>query len=64
MVLRVVFSVTSQCSHFVQMILDLGARLGGNGVVDQVVENCQKLSAGHFSTPFFLRRRGAVFLRK
>jgi hypothetical protein len=31
---------------------DLGARLGGNGFVEDVVEYRKKLSAGHASTPF------------
>src|ERR1039458_3545718 len=32
-----------------QVLLQLGARLGGHRVVDQVVEKGEKLSAGHFS---------------
>jgi len=44
-----------------QMGLEFGARLGGYGVVDQVVEKGEKLFAGHFSLPvsllpFFLRK--------
>ncbi len=34
-----------------QMLLEVGAHLSGNGVVDHVVEQGEKLSAGHFSTP-------------
>src|SRR5208337_2630428 len=37
-----------------QVNFDLGARLGGNGLVEDVVENLEKLSAGHASTPFAL----------
>ena len=44
-----------------QVRLQVGTHLGRNRVVDQVVEQCEKLSAGHFSTPtslepFFLRK--------
>jgi hypothetical protein len=39
-----------------QMLLQIGADFGSYRVVDQVVEQSQKLSAGHFSTPFFLRK--------
>src|SRR6185437_7603892 len=35
----------------VHMLLDLGAQFRGHAVVDQVVEEVQKLSAGHLSTP-------------
>jgi hypothetical protein len=32
---------------FLQVQLDFSAGLGGNRVVDQIVEDCKKLSAGH-----------------
>jgi hypothetical protein len=34
------------------VLLQVGAHLSGDGVVDKVVELCQKLSARHFSLPF------------
>ena len=39
-----------------QVFLQVGAHFGGYRVVDQIVEQSEKLSAGHFSTPFFLRK--------
>ena len=39
-----------------QVLLQVGAHLRGDGVVNQVVEQSEKLSAGHFSPPFFLRK--------
>ena len=35
----------------VKMLLDLGARFSGNGVVNQVVEQGDKFGAGHAPTP-------------
>lgn len=37
-----------------QVGFEFGARFGGHGAVDQVVEQGQKLGTGHFATPFFL----------
>ena len=34
-----------------QVLLQVGTHLGGYRIVDQIVEQSQKLSAGHFSTP-------------
>ena len=44
-----------------QVLLEVGAHFGGDRVVDQIIEQGEKLSAGHFSTPtslepFFLRK--------
>ena len=39
-----------------QVLLQFGAGLGGYRVVDQIVEQREKLSAGHFLAPFFLRK--------
>jgi hypothetical protein len=39
-----------------QMLLQIGAHLRGDNVIDQVVKLGQKLSAGHFSPAFFLRK--------
>jgi hypothetical protein len=44
-----------------QVLLQVGAHFGGDRVVDQIVEQGEKLSAGHFSTPtslepFFWRK--------
>lgn len=36
--------------------LQFGTQLRAQFIVDQVVEQGQKLGAGHFSTPFFLRK--------
>jgi hypothetical protein len=38
------------------MLLQVGAHLGRDRIVDQVVEQGDKLSAGHFSTPNRLER--------
>jgi len=38
-------------SALVKMLFDLGARFGGNGIVNQVVKQCDKFGAGHASTP-------------
>jgi hypothetical protein len=38
------------------VLLQLGASLGRHRVINQVVEQSQKLSAGHFSPPLFLRK--------
>lgn len=38
----------------VQMVLQLAARLQGDLVVNQIVKQCKKFRAGHFSPPFFL----------
>jgi hypothetical protein len=48
------------------MLLELGAGLGGNRVVDEVVEKSEKLSAGHFSFPDspVLALAGDFFWRK
>jgi len=35
----------------VKVLFDLGACLRGNRVVDQIVKNGKKLSAGHLATP-------------
>jgi hypothetical protein len=40
----------------VQVVLQFGARLRGYRIVNQVIEQSEKFSAGHFSTPFFLRK--------
>lgn len=44
-----------------QMFLQVSTHVGSYRVVDQIVKHCQKLCAGHFSTPisldpFFLRK--------
>ena len=39
-----------------QMLLQIGAHLRGHFVVNEVIELGQKLSASHFSPPFFLRK--------
>jgi hypothetical protein len=39
-----------------QMFLQVSAHFGGYRIVDQIIEQSEKLSAGHFSTPFFLRK--------
>ena len=38
------------------VLLDLGAGLRGDGFVDQIVEQGEKLFTGHFSPPAFLRK--------
>src|SRR5215469_9192797 len=35
-----------------KVVLQIGAHITGHGVVDQVIEQCQELSARHFSTRF------------
>jgi hypothetical protein len=39
-----------------EMFLHFHAGLGGNGIVDQFVEQCNKLGAVHFSPAFFFRK--------
>ena len=39
-----------------QMFLQVSAHFSGHRIVDQVIEQGEELSAGHFSTPFFLRK--------
>ncbi len=48
MVLRVVFEDHFAVPALAQVSFDLGARLRGDRLVDHVVENREKLSAGHF----------------
>jgi len=55
MVFRVVLSVTSQWSQPRRCCCN-SARVSGLRVVDQIVEQREKLSAGHFLAPFFLRK--------
>ena len=50
MVLRVVLKMTSQWPQPAGAPA-VGAHLGGDRIVDQIVEQGKKLSAGHFSTP-------------
>lgn len=38
-------------SAVAQMLLQIGARLGGQRVVDQIIEKGEKLFAVHFSVP-------------
>jgi hypothetical protein len=40
----------------VEVLLQFGAGLGGDRVVDEIVEKSEKLRAGHFLAPFFLRK--------